>query len=100
MAGLVPGIHAFLKSRKGRRGWPASEVTPFFEWLCPAMTTVIAPLPAMTEMMFWPGFPPPKLARPAKGSGENRSPSFCGDAVHSRDLLFTSLEDAVGLCRK
>jgi hypothetical protein len=40
------------------------------------MTTVIASLPAMTEMMFWPGFPPPKLARPAKGSGETGALHF------------------------
>jgi hypothetical protein len=37
---LVPGIHVFKFVRQ-RRGWPghqASEATPFFGRLCPAMT--------------------------------------------------------------
>jgi hypothetical protein len=38
MPGLVPGVHVFYAGE--RRGWPAkaSEATPLFERLCPAMT--------------------------------------------------------------
>jgi hypothetical protein len=39
MPGLVPGIHAFLQASKTwMAGTEASEATPFFERLCPAMT--------------------------------------------------------------
>jgi hypothetical protein len=41
MPGLVPGIHV-LKGERRRKTWMAgtwaSEATPFFERLCPAMT--------------------------------------------------------------
>jgi hypothetical protein len=40
--GLDPGIHVFLP-RKGNKTWMAghrrAEATPFFERLCPAMTS-------------------------------------------------------------
>jgi hypothetical protein len=36
MSGFMPGIHAFLKTR---RGWPGARAfTPVFAGLCPAMT--------------------------------------------------------------
>jgi hypothetical protein len=39
MPGLVPGIHAFLGvANTWMPGTKASEATPFFERLCPAMT--------------------------------------------------------------
>jgi hypothetical protein len=44
MPGLVPGIHVLRASAQGRRGWPGhrrAEATPFFERLCPAMTTEV-----------------------------------------------------------
>ena len=42
MPGLVPGIHVFSADGKKIRGWPGhrrAEATPFFERLCPAMTS-------------------------------------------------------------
>jgi hypothetical protein len=41
MPGLVPGIHVLAASVPGKTwmaGTEASEATPFFERLCPAMT--------------------------------------------------------------
>jgi hypothetical protein len=40
MPGLVPGIHVFAGEKKAwMAGTKASEATPFFERLCPAITT-------------------------------------------------------------
>jgi len=44
MPGLVPGIHDFGSTQKEVETWRA-EATPFFERLCPAMTTTTALLP-------------------------------------------------------
>jgi hypothetical protein len=41
MPGLVPGIHVFgdrIRKKTWMAGTKASEATPFFERLCPAMT--------------------------------------------------------------
>jgi hypothetical protein len=38
MRGLVPRIHVFLPGKTWMAGTQASEATPFFERLCPAMT--------------------------------------------------------------
>jgi hypothetical protein len=45
MPGLVPGIHDLSPPAKKTwmAGTSASEATPFFERLCPAMTIEVAP---------------------------------------------------------
>src|SRR5689334_21798573 len=46
MPGLVPGIHVFVAIQKARRGWPGHRCSgraPFFERLCPTMTTIGSP---------------------------------------------------------
>jgi uncharacterized protein len=45
MAGLVPAIHVLLEINSKKKAWMPghrrAEATPFFERLCPGMTTML-----------------------------------------------------------